>query len=131
MFGNLSDDVIAALPVHLSNTFNREVVALGRSRGKDYLLRSCADELRNLFAGGLNTLLGFPTERVIAAGRVAKLRGEERQHRLQHSRIELAGSVVVHVNRQLNAGRHCYVSVLGVAHLLFSPASCLPLAIST
>ena len=43
--------------------------------------------------------------------------GEEWQHRLKHARIERAGGVVIHVNRQLNAGRHCYVSVFGVTHV--------------
>ena len=106
VLGDLGDDVVAALPVHLGDALDREVVALGRAGGEDDLLGGRADQLGDLFAGGFDALLGLPAKGVVAAGRVAKLRGEVGQHRLQHSRIELAGGVVVHVNRQLNSGRH-------------------------
>ena len=48
----------------------------------------------------IHRLLGLPAERMIAAGGVAELFGEIRQHFLEHARIHRRGGVVVHVNRQ-------------------------------
>ena len=50
VLGDLGDDVIAALPVHLGDALDGEIVALGRAGGKDDLLGGGADQLGYLFA---------------------------------------------------------------------------------
>ena len=56
-------------------------------------------EPRHLLAGLVDGLLGLPAEGVVAAGGVAEVLGEVRQHRFQHPRVDRGGGVVVHVNR--------------------------------
>ena len=106
VLGDLGDDVVAALAVHLRNALDGEVVALGGAGGEDDLLGGGADELGDLLAGRLDGLLGLPSKGVVAAGRVAELVGEVGHHRFQHPRIERAGGVIIHINRQLDACRH-------------------------
>ena len=62
-----------------------------------------ADQAGDLVAGLFDRLLRLPAERVIAAGGVAVILGEVRQHRLHHPRIAARRGVVVHVDRQLQA----------------------------
>src|SRR5208283_876229 len=83
VFRNLGDDVVAALAVHLGDTLDGEVVALGGAGGKDDLLRAGADQLGNLLTRGFDGLLGFPPERVVAAGGVAEFGSEVGHHRFQ------------------------------------------------
>ena len=87
------DDVVALLPVHLGHALDREVVGLGAAGGEDDLLGIAgADELGDLLAGLLDGRLGLPAERVVAAGGVAELLGEVRQHRLDDPRVAPAWS---------------------------------------
>ena len=51
----------------------------------------------------LDGLLGLPAEGVVAAGGVAELLGEVRQHRLDHARVAPRRGVVVQVDRQFHA----------------------------
>ena len=110
VLGDLGDDVVAALAVHLRNALDGEVVALGGAGGEDDLLGGGADELGDLCARGFNGLFGLPAKAVIAAGRIAKLACEIRHHRFQHAGVERRGGVIVHVDRQHNAGRHFNVA---------------------
>ena len=90
VLGDLGDDVVAALAVHLGDALDGEVVALGGAGGEDDLLGGGADELGDLLAGDLDRLLRLPAELVVAAGGVAELAGEVRHHRLQHARDRAA-----------------------------------------
>ena len=110
VLGHLRDDVVAALAIHLGDALDGQVVRLGGAGGKNDLLGGGADELRNLLAGRLNGLLRLPTKGVIAAGRVAKFAGEKWHHRLQHSWVERAGRVIVHIDRQRHACRDFYLA---------------------
>ena len=78
--------------------------------------------LRNLLARRLHGLLRLPSKGVVAAGRVAELAGEVRHHRFQHPRIQRAGGVIIHINRQVYARGHFNLAGncthLGL-HLLF------------
>ncbi len=73
VLGDLGDDVIAALAVHLGDALDGEVVALGGAGGEDDLLGGGADEFGDLLAGDVDGLLGFPAEGVVAAGGIAEL----------------------------------------------------------
>ena len=106
VLGHLGDDVVAALAIHLRDALDGQVVALGGAGGKDDLLGGCADQLGNLLARRLDGLLRLPSKGVVAAGRVAELGGEVRHHRFQHPRIERAGGVIIHIDRQGDACRH-------------------------
>ena len=110
VLGDLGDDVVAALAVHLGDALDGEVVALGGAGGEDDLLGGGADELGDLLAGDLDGLLGLPAEGVVAAGGVAELGGEVGHHRFEHAGVERAGGVIVHVDRQGNAGGHFNVA---------------------
>ena len=50
----------------------------------------------------LDRFLGLPSERMVAARRVAELLGEVRHHRLEHPRIDGRRGVIVHVDRKLH-----------------------------
>jgi hypothetical protein len=110
VFGDLGDDVIAALAVHFGDAFEGQVIALGGAAGEDDLLGRGADEPRNLLARGFDGLLRLPSEGVVAAGRVAELGGEVGHHRLQNPRVQRSGGVVVHIDRQVYALRHFYLA---------------------
>jgi hypothetical protein len=103
VLGDLGDDVVAALLVHLGNTLDGEVGALGGAGGEDDLLGGATDEAGDLFAGLLDTLLGFPAEGVVARGGVAEDAGEVGHHGFEHARVERRGGVIVHVDGQLDA----------------------------
>ena len=64
-----------------------------------------ADQGGDLLAGLLDGRLRLPAEGVAAAGRVAELLGEVRQHRLDHARVGPRRRVVVHVDRRLHRHR--------------------------
>jgi hypothetical protein len=76
VLGDLGDDVVAALAVHLGDALDGQVVALGGAGGEDDLLGGGADQPRNLLARRFHGLLRLPSKGVVAAGRVAKLGGE-------------------------------------------------------
>ena len=57
----------------------------------------------------IDSALGLPAERMVAAGRVTELLGEVRQHRLDHPRIHGRGRLRVHEDRELQ--RHPALSV--------------------
>jgi hypothetical protein len=50
VLGDLGDDVVAALAVHLGDALDGQVVALGGAGGEDDLLGGGADQLGNLLA---------------------------------------------------------------------------------
>ena len=103
VLGDLGDDVVAALLVHLGDALDGEVGGFGGSGGEDDLLGGSTDELGDLLAGLLDALLGFPAEGVVAAGGVAEDAGEVGHHGLKHARVERGGGVVVHVDGQVDA----------------------------
>jgi hypothetical protein len=111
VLGDLGDDVVAALAIHFGHALDGQIVAFGGARGEDDLLRGGADYIRNLLARGFHGLLGFPSERVIAAGRIAEFLGKVWQHGFQDPRIERSSSVIIHIDRQLDPCRHFYLAL--------------------
>jgi hypothetical protein len=100
VLGLLRDEVLALGLVEVGRALDREVVALGRAGGPDDLLAVATDQRGNLVARMLDRRLGRPAEHVVAARRVAVVRGEERHHRLDDARIDLRRGVVIHEDRK-------------------------------
>ena len=71
----------------------------------------------------LDGLFRFPAERVVAAGGVAVLLGEVRQHRLDHARIGPRRRVVVHVDRHLHRHRFEPPGVILPIHSMLTQAT--------
>jgi hypothetical protein len=65
-----------------------EVVGLGGAAGEDDIAKPAADKGRNLLARRLNGFCRLPSERVVFAGRVPEMLGEERQHGIHDARID-------------------------------------------
>ena len=55
-------------------------------------------ERRDLLARALDRVVRVPPEPMLLARRVAELLGEERQHRLEHTRIDRGRRVVIEIN---------------------------------
>ena len=104
VFGDRGDDVITFFPVHPGDAFDRQVIGLRRTTRNDDFPGVRTDQRRDLFPGVFDGLFRFPAELVIPACRIPELVGEEGHHRVEHSRIQRGGRVIVHVNRQLNHG---------------------------
>ena len=103
MFGDLGDDVVAALAIHLGNALEREVVRLGGTGGEDDLLGGGPDQLGDLSACGLNGGLSLPAKLMIAAGGIAELAGEVGQHGFEDPRVHGRGGVVIHIEGKVHA----------------------------
>ena len=62
--------MIALFLVHLYRALEREVVGLRSAAGEHQFLGIAMNQLRNLLAGILHSLFGFPSELMVAAGGV-------------------------------------------------------------
>ena len=99
VFGHTRDDVVALVLIELGHALDGQIVGLCRTAGKDDFLGLGADGLGNLAAGGIDGLFSRPAKGMVAAGGIAKVFVEVRQHGLQHPWIHRSGGLVVHVDR--------------------------------
>ena len=97
MLDGAGDDVVATAPLRRHRTLDREVVRLGRAAGEGDLRRRRADQRGDLRPRRVHGVLRFPAPRVLAAGGVAELLGEVRQHRLEDAGIDGRRGVVVEI----------------------------------
>ena len=104
VLGRGSDDMVALLGIHLRHTFNCQIVRFRGAAGEDDLFGRGANQIGDLFAALFHGFLRDPAEAVIAAGGVAKILGEIRQHGLKHTGIHARGRVIIEINRKL---QHC------------------------
>ena len=102
MFRRRGDDVIALFGIHLGHAFDGEVVGFGGAAGEDDFARRGADEVCNLLAGFIDRLFGHPAELMIAAGGVAEVFGEVRQHRVENAGVHTRRRVIVEINGRLH-----------------------------
>lgn len=98
-YGLSRDDVLSLALVETGDTLDDHVVAFGGSAGKDDILRSSADQFRNVLSGLVNGALGLPPVSVRPAVGVSVLLREERQHLVEHSRVHGSRSLHVEVDR--------------------------------
>ncbi len=83
VLGGRGDDVVALFGIHLGDTFDRQVVRFRRAAGEDDLFGSGADQVGDLLARFFDGLFGFPSEAVVAAGRVSENFHEVGPHRVK------------------------------------------------
>ena len=62
-----------------------------------------ADQVRDLLAGLVDGLFGGPSELVVAAGGVAEMLREIRQHGIEYAGVHAGCSVII----EINGRRHC------------------------
>src|SRR6266851_2070894 len=98
----LGDDVVALFAEHLRDALDHQVIGFGSAAGEDDFLGRGVDQRSNLLTRRFHGLFAGPAEGVVAAGGVAELLGEVRQHRFDDARIDRRGRMIVHVNRQLD-----------------------------
>src|SRR5581483_3701103 len=103
VLGHGGDDVIALFAIHLGDTLDGQVVALGRARREDNFFGSCADQLRDLLTRRFYARFRGPTRGVVAAGGIAEAIGEVGKHFFQYARIHGRGRVIIHVDGQLDS----------------------------
>mmetsp|Transcript_36948 Transcript_36948/g.119180 ORF Transcript_36948/g.119180 Transcript_36948/m.119180 type:complete len:498 (-) Transcript_36948:48-1541(-) len=89
------DDVFLLSAVEGGDALDRHVVGLGGAGGEEDLLGVRVDELRDLLAGLLCSILCIPAVGMAAAVRVAEAASEPRHHRVQHPGVD--GSCGLHV----------------------------------
>ena len=111
VLGLLRDEVLAFGLVEVGGALDREVVALGRARGPDDLLRVGVDQRRDMRARLFDRLLGLPAERVRAARRIAEMLGQIRDHLRRDAWIDRRGRRIIQIDRQLHAGTFSAFSV--------------------
>jgi hypothetical protein len=80
VLGGHGDDVVAFGTVGLGHAFYGQVVGFRGPAGEHDVARLGAGERGHAFAGELHGLLGFPAEAVAAAGGIAELGSQEREH---------------------------------------------------
>ena len=61
-----------------------------------------SDQIGDLFARFVHSLLGHPAEFVVAAGGVAEVLREIGQHRVEDARVHLRGRVIIEINGRLH-----------------------------
>mmetsp|Transcript_36943 Transcript_36943/g.119160 ORF Transcript_36943/g.119160 Transcript_36943/m.119160 type:complete len:513 (-) Transcript_36943:27-1565(-) len=89
------DDVLLLAAVEGGHALDSHVVGLGGPGGEEDLLGVRVDELRDLLAGLLCSILCIPAVGMAAAVRVAEAASEPRHHRVQHPGVD--GSCGLHV----------------------------------
>lgn len=103
VLGGEGDDVAALGGVGGGHALDGGVEGLGRAAGEGNLLRHRTDQLRDGLTRHLHGLRRRPAILVGAAGRIAEVRREKGEHRLQDPGIEGRGGVVVEVDGQGHA----------------------------
>src|SRR5208282_1379452 len=102
VLGDAGDNVITFVSMSFGDALDRQVVALGGT-GSDKKNSGCgADQLGHLLPRLLDRRLRLPAELMAAAGGVAELLLEVRQHLVHDAGIERRGGVVVEVDGQLH-----------------------------
>ena len=82
----------------LGDALDRQVVRFGGAAGEDDVLVRRADHRGDLAPRRVDGVAGPPAGGVIEAGRVADLVAQQRQHRVEHARIDRRGGVGVQVD---------------------------------
>ena len=97
VLGHRGDQVIATVAERARGPFDRQVVGFAGAAGEDDLSGTRPDQPGDLLARSVNRFLGVPSERMLPARGVAESNGEVRQHRVEHTRIDRRGRVIVEI----------------------------------
>ena len=99
MLGGAGDNVVTFRGIHFIYTLYSKVIGLGSARCEDDLFRVGSYQFCHLLTCIVHSLFGYPAERVVAAGCVAKFLRKIRYHRIQHARIHRRGGIIIKVDR--------------------------------
>src|SRR5262249_6824725 len=97
-----ADQVISLASPALCYAADRQVIALRRTAGEHNLSFARANRRCDARPCGIDRLLSFPAKAMAYAPRITEPFRKVRQHRLDHSRIDPRGGVVVHVDGKLH-----------------------------
>ena len=122
MLGHHRHDVVAAVAAGVRRALDRQIVRFGRAAREDDLARRRADERGDFAARANNGLVRVPAVGVLAAGGIAEVFGEVRQHRLEHAGVDRRGGVIVEVDGL----RHCGTRLVGDCELCIGRYGRLP-----
>ena len=92
------NNMAALVTIGPGNAFERQVVRLRRTTGKDDLFGLGPDQGRNLLAGSMHRLFGFPAIPVRPTRRIAELLREIRHHGVEDSGIDGCRGVMIEVD---------------------------------
>ena len=95
VLGRRRNQVVALRRVHLRRALQRQVVRFRGAAGDHDLFRARSNQVRQLLARLLHGFFRRPSETVIAAGRVAEILREVRQHGFEHPWIHSRCRVIV------------------------------------
>ena len=101
VLGADGDDVLAVGLARFGDPADRQVVALGRARGEDQLVRPGPNQARDL---GPRKLYGIPGDRAVGVRPtrgIAEPVDEVREHPREDPLVDGGRRVVVHVNRRV------------------------------
>ncbi len=102
VLGDLRDDVIALLAVHLGDAFDCEIRGFGGAAGENNFFGRRVDELGDLPASVFHGFFGLPAEFVVAARSVAEFLREIWNHGFDDARVYRRGRVIIKINRKLD-----------------------------
>jgi hypothetical protein len=98
MFGDLCDDVVAAVPPGERSAANGKRVAVRASSGEHDLVRCAAQEVGDRSSGVGDGVVGAAAV-VVAAGRITEVVSQKRYAGVYHLRFDRGRGVVVKVDR--------------------------------
>ena len=101
VFGHNGNDVLSFAAIQFIDTFQGQVISLGRAGRKNDLARLGAYQCRHLLPGLDDGLFAFPAKGMAAAGRIAKLFREIGQHSVDYARVTGRGGIIVEVDGEL------------------------------
>src|SRR5712691_6728726 len=96
------NNMAAFVTVGPGNAFECQVVRLRRTTGKNDLFWLGPDQGRNLLAGSMHRLFGFPAIPVRPARRIAELLGEIRHHGIENTGINGCRGVMIEVDGSIH-----------------------------
>ena len=92
------NDVLATFGVKTGGPFDRKVVGLRGARRPDDFTGICVNEGRDLVAGALDGLFGFPSVGMATGSRVSEMLEKPGHHLVDHTRIHRGRGRVVEIN---------------------------------
>ncbi len=90
-------DHMLATRLKLQRRIDYRIVRFCSAAGENNFRRLTPEQRRQPFAGKIDSFSGLG-RKAVPTRRITVIRGQERQHLLEHSGIELRGSIVIKVN---------------------------------
>jgi hypothetical protein len=111
VLGLQRDEVLAAAAVEVGRALDGEVDGLGGAAGPDDFARVGVDQPGHLGTRLLHRFFRLPAPGMAAAGRVAEVFTQPRDHGVDHTRVAGRGGTVVEIDREMRGHRRKLFSV--------------------